>query len=115
MSENYTLMTKALRLVNDFRNRVGRKTLKKLPKGEMSNAKACPLYNAIDASCTAIDSDDAIFSNAKDAIQAATAWGTRVRIGGGLDKGKYIVTCPKVFDEFIDRFDSGEIPSLIKE
>jgi len=128
MSEDYsnasatTLMAGTLRLVNAFRHRTGRKTLKKLPKG-MNSARACPLYNAIDASCTAVKSNALAFSRATDAIQAATAWGTSVEISDESDEvirvynfgGKYIVTCPTIFREFIKRFDSRRIPSLIKK
>ena len=95
-----------LRQVNRARVALGRRPLKRIPKGKLHCPDACPLAKAVGAS---IGSGFADFDSPKDAYAVAQAWKQKRSIFNIC-----AVPLPGAMARFVEKFDGGELPQYVK-
>jgi len=97
-----------LKCLNDARKVLGKEPLNTIPKGVVGSACLCPVAQAFD--CEAVVSSLEIALDAEDCFFAenvSNVWGTRYR-------GEYSVVPPPILADFIEAFDDGKYPELVR-
>lgn len=99
------LVQEVLRYVNKARKLVGLNELLDLPKGTKEDPESCPIANALqdENNYPSVDSDWVSWGDEDLEEDIAELWGC----DHGYDQG---VSTPKPFQDFLDLFDSGELP-----
>ena len=105
-------LERVLRYVNRLRGRLGRKPLKRLPKGEMGHEDSSPVTIALccledsNASCLSFYDDHPI-SRRKNLVKKERE--------AYMFYGEVVVTVPKYIEIFMDEFHEGLYPELVKK
>lgn len=101
------LVQEVLRYVNKARVLMGLNELLDLPKGSQSDPESCPIARALGNNdpdfYPSVDSDWINWGDEDLSIDIAKAW----ECDSTEDQG---VSTPKPFQDFLDLFDSGELP-----
>lgn len=85
---------RVLDFVNRIRKRLGKKPLKRLPKGCTDNVARCPIARGVGSR---------VFVNV-----------TQITIPNGARRRTVVAYSPKYIVRFIKRFDRGDYPELVK-
>ena len=102
-------LSASLTAINRARVALGLFPVSELPCGKQGAIDECPVSQLLPG---IIGANGVSFDQQEDALRVAAAWNTAVEIGG---RGRMIATFPRILSRFVEDFDLGAYPSLVKK